>query len=253
MTTNKKDHQSKVTQNQYYNFPNSFKKEGVDHINISPMSETKLGKILDPSYVKVINYPGIGKFNSVINMWYWLRSTNLDDSIRRFDKRSLDNYKKVNFDIFKVYVPNFKAIIGYGTWLKIKNNAPVLEEIKNLDDNIKFISYKVVKSTNIKISTSYAVIMNAVANAIVKAVKEGRDPDFTSLSDKPDVGRFFFLEGFLSRVIPAEEIEKLITKPVTNTEDEDLDEVLISSLQESNAVVNEEVTKVPEETKPTAE
>lgn len=203
-----KDLKKQFKSQAYYNSPNNAGTEGTDHINISIQSETRLGKLLDPAYLKTINYRYVGKFNSVLSLWYWVRSTNLDDNFRRLTGAKLKAYAEAN-GVFGNYVPNFKAIVAKATWTKIKGYPNILKEIKELDPNVKFYSYHIVKASGIRICTNYAAMMIEVVEEIVKAVKEGREPNFELFADKPNVAGLDFLEGVLNKVMPKERIEEM--------------------------------------------
>lgn len=204
-----------------FNHPNNFGKEGIDHINISIQSETRLGKIFDPAYLKVINYKHIGKFNSVMSLWYWIRSSDLNDTIRRLTGRNLKTYAEAN-GVFSKFVPNFKAIIAQATWNKIKGYPSILKEIRELNPEIKLISYHIVKSSGLRISTSYAALIIDITELIIKAVKEGKEPDFNSFVDTKEKAGMAFLEGVLERVMSEETLERMrAANAITDEEDHD--------------------------------
>lgn len=215
----------------YYNHPNNFGEEGVDHINISIQSKTRLGKILDPAYLKVINYKYIGKFNSVLSLWYWVRSPSLDDNIRRLTGRNLKMYAEAN-GIFNNYVPNFKAIIATATWLKVKSYPSIIKEIKELNPEIKLLSYHIVKSSNLRICTNYASLIIDIADTIIKAVKDGVEPDFSLFVDNKEKAGLMYLEGVLSKVLPPEKIEELKNSEHNSEEEEQDYEAEYSELEE---------------------
>jgi len=192
----------------YYNTPNDFGKEGEDHINISIQSETRIGKVCDPAYLKVINYPYVGKFNSVSSLWYWVRSENLDDNIRNLTGAKLKAYAD-QANLHTNYVPNFKAIIAYATWLKIRSYPDVIKAIKNLDDDIKLLSYHVVKSSGLRVRTRYADLMISICDELFKAIKEDREPDFSKFVTDPDKAGLCFMEGVLDKILTEEKIEEL--------------------------------------------
>lgn len=192
----------------YYNNPNDCGIEGEDHINISIQSSTKLGKLLDPAYLKTINYRYIGKFSSVLSLWYWIRSDKLDDNFRRLTGSKLKVYAETN-KVFGNYVPNFKAIIAKATWIKVKSYPNILKEIKELDPNIKLYSYHIVKSSNLRICTNYASMIIEIAEEIINAVKEDREPNFDLFVDKPNVTGLDYLEGVLIKVLPIDKIEEM--------------------------------------------
>ena len=185
--------------NNYYNFPNEYQKEGVDHINIGIQSTMAIGKIFDPGYVKNINYPYIGKFSSVSSLWYWIRSEKLDDNYRKLVGPSIKKYSNGK-SVRDKFVPNFKAIIGYATWLKIKQYPNIIEQISKLDDSKKLLSYHVIKTSNVRVCTSYAGFIIDIAEVIIKAVKEGVEPNFDCFVTDDKMKDLYYLEGFLSLI-----------------------------------------------------
>lgn len=233
---NFKDLRNQFKTNIYYNHPNNFKEEGEDHININFTSNSKIGKIFDPSYVKVINYHHIGKFSSVLNLWHWLRSDDLDDAIRRMSGYNLRLYTDANNSGFSKKIPNFKAIIGLATWYKIKSYKNIIKEIKELDPNIKFLSYYTVKSSNLRVCTNYASLVVDIANIIVKAIREDTQPDFSSLVDDKNNTGLLYLEGFLSGILPIEKIEEMkkieIAEEPEDPEEEVVEEVVEEPIAE---------------------
>lgn len=231
-----KDLKKKFKANAYYNNPNNFGGEGEDHINISIQSKTKIGKIFDPAYLKVINYKHVGKFNSVLSIWYWVRSDDLDDNIRRLTGYKLKKYAEAK-GIFGKYVPNFKAIIAYATWLKVKSYPGLIKEIKELNPEIKLLSYHSVKSSNLRVCSNYAALIIEIANEIIKAVRESREPDFNKFVDSPEQAGLMFMEGILSKVLSEEKIKELKESEDTLAEEEDYEEAEPSS---DNALEQEE-------------
>lgn len=205
---NFKEYKRQVNDDAYYHRPNDFLKEGEDHINLSIQSTTRLGKVFDPAYLKVVNYPYIGKFCSVFSLWSWLKADAVDDSLRRLTGPQLRKhvrYKKMSMSS----VPNFKAIVAYATWMKIKDYPSLLEEIKKLSPEVKLLSYDLVKGSELRVCTKYAPLIISIANHIVAAVQEDREPDFSEFLDKPHLSALNYLEGALEKVFPKEKIEAL--------------------------------------------
>lgn len=171
--------------------PNKFSKEGLDHINISSKSLTRLGKMLDPSYGKVIYYPGIGKFSSVLNLWYWVMSDPLDDSLRNLSGHKLTNKIK-SINTKRVY--HFKAIIAYATYLKLKEYPDILEEIRTLRDDIVFLSYYTPPHSLVRVTSAYAKVIVEIISEVVKQIKlDKTEPDFISLTTRGISTNNYFL------------------------------------------------------------
>jgi len=199
-----KDLKKQMKTTAYYSKPNDFGVEGEDHINISIQSETRLGKILDPAYLKSINYRFIGKFASVMSLWYWVRSPDFDDRLRQLTGRNLKMYADQN-GLHNNYVPNFKAIIGMATWQKIKGYPAILKEIKELKEGTKLLSYHVVKASDLRVCTHYAEMIIKIGNIIVDSVKAGAEPDFSELADDKSKTGLMFMEGVLIKLFGNEQ------------------------------------------------
>jgi hypothetical protein len=175
--------------------PNAFGEEGVDHINISNQAKTQLGLMLDPSYFKVVDYPHIGKFGSVMNLWYWLKACPLDDSLRRVSGFRLKS--KVTTINTKNKVGNFRAIIATATYMKLKQYPHCLKQLKNTPLKVQIISYYVPKGTGLRMCSNYAELMCDIVNMIREALQEGVEPDFSKMATHPGDVKYCFLEPFL--------------------------------------------------------
>lgn len=182
---------------QYYHQPNSYQREGVDHVNISPLSEFYIGKIFEPSYLRVINYPLIGKFRSVSNLWVWLKVKPLDDSLRRVGVREIQRILSDN-NRRDSYAPNFKLIIAHATYLKIKSDNVAIAEIKKIPKDTPILSYYVPKGSPIRICSSYADVIIPIANEIISAIREDREPNFVFLAERGLSMKMHYLEAFLT-------------------------------------------------------
>jgi hypothetical protein len=178
----------------YFN-PNAFGDEDVDHINISNQSKTQIGLLLDPSYFKVIDYPCIGKFGSVMNLWYWLKTSPLDDSLRRVTGFRLKS--KLATINTKHKVPNFRAIVATATYLKLKQYPHILRQLKALPKEVSFISYYVPKGTGLRMCSNYAAIITEIVVIIKDALDREEEPDFGCLINESDAVGYFYLEPFL--------------------------------------------------------
>lgn len=181
-----------------YNFPNSFGEEGIDHINISLSSTLHIGRLMSPDYRRAIVYPKIGKFASVLSLWYWLKSGDFDDAIRRLTGDKLKLYVTTR-QKKPVNVPNFKAVIGKATWLKILSSETAVSHIKHLPDNLEVLSYKPSNGSNLRIATPYASVVVDVMKEIIIAVKKDETPDFSKFVTLGDKASNCYLDEFLSR------------------------------------------------------
>lgn len=158
-----------------YNRPNDFGVEGVDHINVSLHSKSRLGKFLDPGYASFFEYPGLGKFRTILNLIYWLRDPSHNDNLRVCKRNTINSMMgKHNFKP----LDNHKAISLYATYIRLLAREELVEEIKNLPDNISVLSYRIHADSGLRITTGYAIITIPIISELIKAIKEDREPDF---------------------------------------------------------------------------
>lgn len=181
----------------YYHHPNSYQKEGEDHINISPSSEFYVGRIFEPSFLRVVHYPLIGKFRSISNLWVWLKVKPLDDSLRRVGVRDIQRILST-INNKNSYVPNFKLIIAHATYLKIKSDETAIAEIKKIPKGTPILSYFTPKGSPVRICSNYANIIIPIVNEIIQAVQENREPDFFSMAERGLSMQMDYLEPFLT-------------------------------------------------------
>lgn len=186
--------------------PNSYSDEGVDHINISGQSATRLGKLLDPSYLKVIHYPHIGKFNSVLNLWYWLKATNMDDQLRKLTGVKLKNRIADNEGQAKVH--NFRSIIAYATYLKLQEYPHILKDLRTLPKGVEFVSYYTPKGSAVRMCSNYAPVVVEIVRMIKEALDRGEEPDFGLLNTRDSAEGFYYLEPFLRERLGAEKLSR---------------------------------------------
>lgn len=182
-----------------FNKPNAYKGEEVDHVNISVLSKNRVGRFFDPGYCININYPFIGKFRSISSMMYWLKSPDRDDRIRTLTGTRLNKYIKEN-GLRNKKVPNYTAILAQATWLKLKARPDIIEEIKKLDDDFEFLSYRTNKVTGIRITTEFAPNIIPVVKEIISAVKDNREPDFDQFLTNKGMKGSWYLEGLIEIV-----------------------------------------------------
>lgn len=183
-----------------YNHPNAFTEEGVDHINISARSTTRLGKLFDPSYFKTLQYPHIGKFGSVMNLWYWLRTEPTSDVLRRAAGDKLRRYMLTHQCVS--YVPNFRAIIAVATYEKIKAYPDTIEEIRRLSAEIPFVSYYNPQATMLRVCSNYASVIVPIAEMIRSAILSNQEPDFSSLLPPGADTSYDYVGAFLKARYP---------------------------------------------------
>lgn len=172
----------KVMQQRKYNKPNTYKKEGDDHINISLQSNLPIGQFLDPSYVYNFDTGIGGEFKSVLNLIFWLRSDPLDDGIRvmkRSQLMMLARSRRLK------PIKNHLLILLYYTYQKVLSNEVQVANLKKLKDGVEVLSYKTDKKSNLRITNGNASIVCPVMTEVIAAIKEDREPNYSRFIDNP--------------------------------------------------------------------
>jgi len=157
--------------------PNKYISEKIPHLNISVNSPDFVGRLLDLSYTKIINHPDLGKFSSVKNMWFWLKSTDKDDGIRKLVGRKLTLFMR-DRDYSKDNVPNFRKFIGEAVWLKIKDYPDILTQLVEKVENEPVLSYYTPKGSDVAVSTYYSSVIVPIVYSIVDDLKQNKTPMF---------------------------------------------------------------------------
>lgn len=188
-----------------YLYPNDFSEELIDHINISIHSISMIGQLLSPEFIRDVFYPRLGRFSSVYSLWAWLREKDHPDILRGLKPDKIKRYFQVSEEHKTIYVKNFKAIIATATWMKFKNQIKVIEQVKKLPSDIHFLFYAYVGKSNIRITSSLPSWTIDIAEEIIKAIKEDREPDFLFLASHKDEIGSSYAEGVLKEICPKEE------------------------------------------------
>jgi hypothetical protein len=154
--------------------------DGIDHINIWEKASTELGIALSHMADLPFTHETFGKFRSVEGFWHYIRSVTRDDR-----NRMMAGYKAKKFgdSLESRRVDDFKAIIMDANWQKVKQYAPIVDEIKN--STLPFdVYYLFNNDVNVRIRPASAFWLIEGFNEIRKCLKENTKPDFTFLRDR---------------------------------------------------------------------
>lgn len=180
--------------------PNDYGQDGVDHINVSHDAHTHLGRLLDPTYVKVFEYPYIGKFCSVRALWGWLTHFPTDDSYRRAGKKEMARLFSYHNGT-TVYVPNFIAIIAQATYMKLMEDKKALEDFKRLYKEKTFLSYSVPARCVVRVKNGHSDLLMTCLDAIYQVVESGAAPDFSHLCKHPEGRDHAYIKTYLKKTL----------------------------------------------------
>ena len=176
--------------------PNAYGNEGVDHLNISIYSQSALGRILDPSFQKRFEYPHLGRFASVLNLWHWLKSEPLNDALRTAHGRRLKAQLKDSPS--RRHVPNFSAIVGYATHLKLLHYPHAYQELKDSHGRLELLCYHQPKGCSVRVCSAHASVIVPVVQALAAHQDDGA-PDLRAFITSPDrKDEQYYVGAFLS-------------------------------------------------------
>jgi hypothetical protein len=223
------DLKAAVTTEQYYNFPNKFGKEGEDHFNIADNADSFIGKLMSPGYTKTISYPYLGEFASVASLGYWVKDSERSELLRKLAGPKLKHFVNVNRKEIG-HFPNFKAVIGYGTWVKLQGYPYIVKQLKELDtDKVKFLAYTKVEDSGIRMTHKSAEMYIQIANEIVKAIKEERQPNFHHLAGKGHDMSLYYVKEIIRELCGDDKVEELITSEINKVLESVKEEPVVKS------------------------
>ena len=193
-------------------------RDGVDHINIFESAVTDLGKCLSHSSQLRFNHSLYGGFSNIESFWYYIRSEEHDDRVRKLTGNKLKAFAD---EMTSRRVKNFMAIILDANWQRIVQYPELKEAVK--ENTLPFECYSYLKRQDgIRQRPPHAHWIIPLFEEISKALKEDRTPDLTKFLDDQKIGLF-------DDVFPKKE-----------TDDPELAGTII---EESVGVVNEVVRK----------
>lgn len=119
--------------------------DGVDHLNVSAMGHTKLGKFLDINAKAPFQHPELSHFNSVGGLWFYVKTEDHNEDFRYVWG---DRCRKMGKMSKTLEVKGFKTIIADATWIKVISNPEMVQEM--IDSTLPFKSYFYFGALHIK-------------------------------------------------------------------------------------------------------
>lgn len=148
--------------------------EGIDHINLRYFSKTPLGRLFSLEQYGSFYMPYLGRFNSVMSLWAWLKDENFAEEIRYLTGKKLADYVKENPGTRR-YVPNFQVLVAYATWLKVLGDNKSVELVKSYDETLPLLCYYTTPGVDTKSEMSYADWYIPVVKEVISAIQDDRE------------------------------------------------------------------------------
>lgn len=178
-------------------FVNRLKKDGVDHIRISPFAETYLGKVSSLDWRKKFFVPQIGEFQSAICFVNWLVT---GDELAKSDPK---------FKVSKS-IKNYRDLCMFAKFYQLCSLRSVLES--HMVD-LPFVAYNQYQ-TGIKEYTTKRESPVDVRNMILHILdpKLGPKKEFDWDSINPNLKAL--VKSYIEKIVPVEVVEKPVAKVV---------------------------------------
>lgn len=159
---------------------NQLVKDGEDHINIWNKAETELGQFLAHDSDLKFRHSVLGHFSNMEALWFYVQSEERDDRTRNLHGQKLKKFAK---DLTTIRVDNFRAIIMDSNYQRIKTYPALVQHV--VASTAPFELYYVDRNTGMRMRPPYFHWFLEGMEEIRSALKENREPNFSSLLDIP--------------------------------------------------------------------
>lgn len=162
-----------------YRSADSWKGDGVDHINISGFQAlTELGQKLDFTYRLPFIHPIFKKFQTVSGIWAYLRSNERPDMLRNLTGRALQELSRDLTN--RPGVKHLKAMVMDSAYQRIIQNKELMRLV--YENELPFDMYRIM-DTGVKVRPSHHDWVVDGYTEITKAIQGGYEPNFLFLCD----------------------------------------------------------------------
>lgn len=176
-------------------------KDGVDHINITRGSDSKLGQMLSLDYARHWNHPILGPFQSLNTLWFFLRAKHKTDAIRDMHGNALKSFIERRCGGTAGFIANFRAVMMDSAYQRIKSCPEIAKAL--FESTLPFDCYRTIPESGIRIRFKHSLWFVGGYEEIRKALQEGRDPDFKLLMDNPKDAKETLYNGAVKALAPS--------------------------------------------------
>lgn len=156
--------------------PSDWQEDGVDHINVSPIGLTDLGRTLHPNALLGFTHDVFGQFASISCFWDFIETGAKDDRIRSMVTVErimyLKRHKKYKVEFLMFFVLD-------AMWQRIKTYARLSDSIKSSD--LPFDVYYLNGEFNYPVRRPGSTWMIRGYEDIRNALQNDTQPDFVGL------------------------------------------------------------------------
>lgn len=190
--------------------------DGIDHINIWERGVTELGVALSHSSPLPFTHSIFGKFSCMESFWHYIQSEERDDRLRTMTSKTLRPFAH---KLTPTRAVNFRAIIMDSNWQRVKQYGALADAIK--ESELPFDCYTEDRRTGLRQRPTFFKWFIRGFEEIRKALKEGRDPNFSFLLDKGNSGIYDFVaptapvkQATAEKSQPKKQVASLLRKAV---------------------------------------
>lgn len=132
-----------------FSHPAHWKEDGVDHINVSSISKTTLGKLLNTRNSTYFKHPILGDFRTIDNLSTFLRMAKYSDLVR-----SMDNFRKVREYVqdnggYRKETVNYRALMVHSSYLRVLQLPELAKMV--MDNPLPYDTYTENPDTGVRI------------------------------------------------------------------------------------------------------
>lgn len=156
----------------------SWKEDGVDHINIAVDGATDLGRWLEFGKPNPFRHSIFELFNSVLAAWYYIRSNEQPDELRRLSGAALREFGQRITDNRKI--KHIRAMVLDTAYQSLKQSPGLLKLFH--ENELPFDCYRTMPS-GVRIRNQNHEWIIPGFMEIQRAIHSGTDPDFSPWCD----------------------------------------------------------------------
>lgn len=164
--------------------PQTWKKDGEDHINVWEEAATDLGRMLSHRYKLQFNHSHFGRFTTIEGFDAYIQSKEKDDRLRFLNGARLRML--ISQGITRDPVQNFRAILVDTYYQRIKQSAEITKLF--IESTLPFDLYYVVKQSGVRVRPARASWFIQGLEEVRRAMKEGVEPDLGFLMVNAKIG-----------------------------------------------------------------
>lgn len=165
-----------------FSHPANWTEDGVDHINVSSISKTTLGKLLNTRNSTYFKHPILGNFRTLDNLSAFLRMNNYNDGVR-----VMDNFRKLRDYVQEIggwrkETVNYRALMLHAAYLRILQLPELMKMV--MENKLPYDSYMETEGSGVRTRYEPAMFLCRGYEIIADALAARKSLDISPFLDK---------------------------------------------------------------------